>query len=401
MKNHSIFIAASIAALLSTSKLNAQTDWKLSGNTVTTDSRLGTNNGYDLIMETGNYERMRITDGGKIGIGLASPEFTIDVFGEMRLSGELRLTHYSSPNANEPILLSVGSNGLLQSKSLSAGGGSGSLLQDIYSKGCFPYTSADGTITAYHAPAWISEGGPTMEDAKIYLGTACPAYVGIGTSEPEHNLHVNGDAKISRLGINANPGSNALLNMKVTGQNTNGINMTIESIAEDRIGLRINATTTDDIPIQINNITTNKTLFEATGKGEISIIPTSHTGRALVIKDAMNADAFRFGTDGVMWSTEVNVALKQDFPDYVFDDGYALMPLEQLGKYISENKHLPNVPTAAEVAANGLNLGEMQRIQMEKTEENTLYILQLEDRLKKLEEQNAQLAKLIVELQNK
>jgi hypothetical protein len=62
---------------------------------------------------------------------------------------------------------------------------------------------------------------------------------------------------------------------------------------------------------------------------------------------------------------------------------------------------LPGVPTAENVKANGLNVGEMQRIQMEKIEENTLYILQLEERLQNLEEQNDMLVRLIEEFQNK
>ena len=53
--------------------LVAQTDWKLGGNVVGADSKLGTNSGYDLIIETNNLERMRLTDAGNLGIGLNNP----------------------------------------------------------------------------------------------------------------------------------------------------------------------------------------------------------------------------------------------------------------------------------------------------------------------------------------
>jgi hypothetical protein len=75
--------------------------------------------------------------------------------------------------------------------------------------------------------------------------------------------------------------------------------------------------------------------------------------------------------------------------------------MSDMRDYIQLNRHLPGVPTAENVKANGLNVGEMQRIQMEKIEENTLYILQLEERLQNLEEQNDMLVRLIEELQNK
>jgi hypothetical protein len=50
-----------------------------------------------------------------------------------------------------------------------------------------------------------------------------------------------------------------------------------------------------------------------------------------------------------------------------------------------KNQHLPNVPSSAEVEANGVNLGEMQGTLLQKIEEMTLYIIQLEKRLSELE----------------
>ncbi|AXG71394.1 hypothetical protein KORDIASMS9_03651 [Kordia sp. SMS9] len=75
------------------------------------------------------------------------------------------------------------------------------------------------------------------------------------------------------------------------------------------------------------------------------------------------------------------------FPDYVFENDYKLLSFDELRTYIAHNKHLPNVPSAKVVAANGADLGEMNRVLVEKVEELTLYILQLEARLQKLEKQ--------------
>ena len=69
------------------------------------------------------------------------------------------------------------------------------------------------------------------------------------------------------------------------------------------------------------------------------------------------------------------------------------MSLTELEKYIKENKHLPNIPTATQVKENGLNLGDMQVKQMQKIEELTLYIIDLNKRMEKMEAENKQLKK--------
>ncbi|HRW22318.1 MAG TPA: hypothetical protein P5509_10105, partial [Bacteroidales bacterium] len=79
------------------------------------------------------------------------------------------------------------------------------------------------------------------------------------------------------------------------------------------------------------------------------------------------------------------------FCDYVFDDEYQLMSLDELSEFIKTNKHLPNIPSEAEVMKEGnFDLGEMNKILLEKIEELTLYILQQEERIKALEAANKQ-----------
>jgi hypothetical protein len=74
------------------------------------------------------------------------------------------------------------------------------------------------------------------------------------------------------------------------------------------------------------------------------------------------------------------------WPDYVFEDGYALKSIKEVEKYIEENKRLPGVPSEAEITKNGLNVGDMQKIQMEKIEELTLYLIKQEKTIKDLEQ---------------
>ena len=76
------------------------------------------------------------------------------------------------------------------------------------------------------------------------------------------------------------------------------------------------------------------------------------------------------------------------WPDYVFAKDYALPTLAALQQHINEKGHLPNIPSAVEIEANGLELGEMNKLLLEKIEELTLYILQQEARIKTLEKSN-------------
>ncbi|WP_420385571.1 hypothetical protein [Roseivirga sp.] len=72
-------------------------------------------------------------------------------------------------------------------------------------------------------------------------------------------------------------------------------------------------------------------------------------------------------------------------PDYVFKSGYKLRSLSELETYIKTYSHLPNIPSAQEVEANGQNVGEMQLRLLEKIEELTLYIIEQEKRMSKME----------------
>jgi hypothetical protein len=75
------------------------------------------------------------------------------------------------------------------------------------------------------------------------------------------------------------------------------------------------------------------------------------------------------------------------WPDFVFDTGYDLMPLSELRTFVQRNRHLPGIPSAGEVDADGgVEVGDLQRRMLETIEQQALYILQLEERLKQLEQ---------------
>ncbi len=83
---------------------------------------------------------------------------------------------------------------------------------------------------------------------------------------------------------------------------------------------------------------------------------------------------------GTVRATKVNVDAKW-WSDFVFDEDYNLMSLAEVEAYITANKHLPNVPSEAEVLQNGLDVANMQAIQQQKIEELTLYTIDQEKRI--------------------
>lgn len=80
---------------------------------------------------------------------------------------------------------------------------------------------------------------------------------------------------------------------------------------------------------------------------------------------------------------EVEVTLAA-FPDYVFKKDYRLMPLAEVEAYIAANGHLPNVPSACEVEENGIGLGVLNKILLEKVEELTLHAIAREKEVEAL-----------------
>lgn len=100
--------------------------------------------------------------------------------------------------------------------------------------------------------------------------------------------------------------------------------------------------------------------------------------------------------DGGIHAKEVKVDLSIPFPDYVFDNDYELPTLKEVKKYIARNKHLPEIPSAAEVKEKGLHLGDMNVRLLKKVEELTLYQIEL---LEKIEAYGMEIKRMQMEIQ--
>jgi hypothetical protein len=93
------------------------------------------------------------------------------------------------------------------------------------------------------------------------------------------------------------------------------------------------------------------------------------------------AGGFKLSVKGKMVSEQAWVLVQQDWPDYVFADDYALRSLDEVKAYIKTNHHLPEVPSAATIEADGVNMGAMHVTMMKKIEELTLYLIEVKEEL--------------------
>lgn len=109
------------------------------------------------------------------------------------------------------------------------------------------------------------------------------------------------------------------------------------------------------------------------------------------------APATKLSVNGDITSKKVKVT-QTGWPDFVFEPDYPLLPLAEIDSYIKIHKHLPGIPSAKEVTAGGLDLGQTQAALLQKIEELTLHVIaqgkQLEEQQKLLEEQSKQIKQL-------
>lgn len=130
----------------------------------------------------------------------------------------------------------------------------------------------------------------------------------------------------------------------------------------------------------VNNV---KFLDSTSFVGSIRVGNRLHTNKLIATGSATIGNGFICSQNGQVKAKEIVVTL-EGWSDYVFDNGYQLMPLGELERYVNTNKHLPNIPSAKEVENNGVNIGEMNALLLEKIEELTLYIIDLQKQIDEL-----------------
>ncbi len=220
-------------------------------------------------------------------------------------------------------------------------------------------------------------------------------YVGIGTTNPLSKLTVQSSVasasttyplSIVSLAPDAESGSGVGMSFYLGGNSTEaqrGEHARI-TVKQTYYGVRPSFT------ISTTDYNSPYTAFV----DRLSINPVGNVGIGTTTPD------YRLTVNGKIKAEEIQVVV--DVPaDYVFEKDYSLMPLEEVEQFVTENKHLPGMPDAQSLIANGWQVGEMNNKLLEKVEELTLYMIQLKKTTDELQKQNDVLKTQIGKLEKK
>jgi hypothetical protein len=170
------------------------------------------------------------------------------------------------------------------------------------------------------------------------------------------------------------------------GVSYNGANMVVSSAYGSTL---IGGSPSKDLLLNPPNCSGPFCIFYPGRVGVGVDIPTAsfHVGGNMMLGAGSPATGYLLSINGKMVCEELKVQLDAAWPDYVFESNYDLPTLETLEASIKKDKHLPGIPSAIEVKKNGLEVGDMQKRLLEKVEELTLYVIEINKENKQLKKE--------------
>ncbi len=285
-----------------------------------------------------------IDNGGNIGIGTSDPSFQLDIYDE---GAQMRLYNRDNTDAAR---LQVGANG----------GSHIEIIANSKTTSYYGIPSGNAGINGL-GDIYFATGGETNGTTHMILNT--DGEVGLGTSTPAAQFHIQhtGDIELA----NSETGS-----------------LMIGDNASHNLVM-------DKNEIMARNGVAASTLYMQHEGGDIAIGQNATT-TGNTTKVGINCapmDGYTLAVDGTIRAKNIELTY-DNWPDYVFEKDYKKMTLDEVENFIAQHGHLPKVKSAKEVEKNGLSVVESNKVMMEKIEEMTLYMIELQNRIKQLEARN-------------
>jgi len=278
---------------------------------------------------------------GNVGIGTTNPQTKLDIQNRV-------LIDWSAPTHGIKILTSGGQTPAGWARGYFFGS-KDNLSNNLGGFGAFGWAN---TLENYFiGSAWdnpIVKLFPTNKITSFY------GNVGIGTTNPQSKLEVNGSFKAGNDDNQFTYDGHADLRLKFKNRGTGG-----RVIVHDE-GNTLSINYAEDFN-------------GGTKLGYYFLVK----GRNASLKGKFEAKEIKV--------TETPTA------DFVFEEDYKLPTLQEVEKHIKEKKHLPEIASAKQMEKEGVNVGEFQIQLLQKIEELTLYII---EQNKRIEEQNNRIKKL-------
>lgn len=253
------------------------------------------------------------------------------------------------------------------------------LLLSVAALGCFVAAQAQ----------WTTSG------TNVY-NTTLGNSVGIGTATPQAKLEV-----YNSVGAGGTAGNFKLLSRLSTSNHTTGGNIVMQNIWIKRDANGDSWATArfhDALSVDGSYLTPGsdtKTWWERDPWDNIQSWGSGSETHMTIAQGKVGIGtttpgSYKLAVEGKVGAREV-VVTTAPWADHVFAGNYKLRPLSEVARFIEENKHLPEVPTAAEVAKNGNSLAETDALLLKKIEELTLYVIEQHKQLQKVQQENQEL----------
>lgn len=241
------------------------------------------------------------------------------------------------------------------------------------------FTGATGNIWAEHAMFLLSNKtlhvGAGGTNSQMVLNEA--GNLGIGVTTPGARLDVNGGVKVGNT-ISSPGYADHFIVRSDGGTAFEGGQIFTNSEKSSSKGIKVSASFSGSSP-QLHI-------------GEVNLgSPNTFTRNYLHLKNGnvgigtTSPGKYKLAVEGVIGAREV-VVTSDSWADFVFDDDYDLMPLRAVERYVEQHRHLPGLPSEADVLEDGVALGTMQATLLQKIEELTLYVIALKKENETLKE---------------